>query len=68
MILAPAIHADPLLVTLSGKMAPLASMSLFLAPMPTVRQVVEQKTVGNLPLLPHTAMISTAFLWVTYGT
>lgn len=67
MILTPALHVDPAFVALSGKMAPVASIGLFLAPVPTIRQVTMRKTVGDLPLLPHTTMINAAFLWATYG-
>lgn len=68
MIVTAALNPDPTLVSLAGTMAPLASVGLFLAPMPTIRHVMKEKTVGNLPLLPHTTMLSNAFLWVTYGT
>lgn len=68
MILTASINPDPVFVSLCSKMAPMASMGLFLAPMGTMRQVVMHKSVGSLPLLPHTTMISNAFLWITYGT
>ena len=67
MIVTAALNPDLSLVSLAGTMAPLASVGLFLAPMPTIRDVMKEKSVGNLPLLPHTTMISNAFLWVTYG-
>lgn len=57
MILTTAIQAVPTFVALSGK----------LSPMPSIHRVVKEGTVGDLPLLPHTTMISTAFLWVAYG-
>mmetsp|Transcript_45995 Transcript_45995/g.96580 ORF Transcript_45995/g.96580 Transcript_45995/m.96580 type:complete len:164 (+) Transcript_45995:97-588(+) len=47
--------------------APYGAILCFLAPLPTVRQIVSNKTVGNLPLLPYSSMIANCFVWVTYG-
>jgi hypothetical protein len=38
MIVTAALNPDPTLVSLAGTMAPLASVGLFLAPMPTIRR------------------------------
>ena len=47
--------------------APVFSIVVFCAPIPTLRQVSIDRTVGNLPLLPYSSMIASAFLWVVYG-
>jgi solute carrier family 50 (sugar transporter) len=47
--------------------APVFSIAVFCAPIPTLRQVSLDRTVGNLPLLPYSSMIASAFLWVVYG-
>ncbi|CAB9510419.1 Bidirectional sugar transporter [Seminavis robusta] len=48
-------------------LAPLSSVLVFLAPIPTILQVYRNGTVGDLPLLPYTAMLNNAFLWFIYG-
>lgn len=53
--------------TICGKVAPVASMIVFTAPMPTITQIIRDKAVGNLPLLPYSSMVSSAFLWTVYG-
>lgn len=51
-----------------GNLAPWASVIVFLAPLPTIRKIVTvDQSVGNLPLLPYSAMICSALLWSTYG-
>lgn len=50
-----------------GNLAPWAAAAVFLAPLPTVRGIAKYKSVGNLPLVPYTAMIGNCFLWTTYG-
>jgi solute carrier family 50 (sugar transporter) len=54
-------------IDLCGKLAPLASIVVFLAPMPTIQQIKRDKTVSSLPLLPYSTMIMSAFLWAAYG-
>ena len=56
-----------MLLDLCGKAAPIAAIFVFMAPIPTIRRVSEEKSVGNLPLLPYSSMISSAFVWVVYG-
>lgn len=48
-------------------MAPYTGVLCFLAPLPTIRQISRDKTVGNLPLLPYSSMVSNSFVWVMYG-
>lgn len=57
----------PLWVKLCGSLAPIASIVVFLAPMPTIRSILRDKTVGSLPLLPYSSMIASSFLWTMYG-
>ena len=35
--------------------------------MPTIQQIMSAGTVGSMPLLPYTSMLSNAFMWTTYG-
>lgn len=68
MIPAAAVNTVSPLVALCAKLAPMTSIALYLAPLPTTRNIMKEQTVGSLPLLPQTMMISNAFLWATYGT
>lgn len=54
-------------VQLCGQLAPIFSVIVFGAPIPTIQHVSRDKSVGALPLLPYTSMLSSAFLWVMYG-
>lgn len=54
-------------MTICENLAPLSSVLVFLAPMPTLLQIWRTKKTGNLPLLPYTAMIINSFLWLGYG-
>ena len=56
-----------LLVALCGQLAPIASIVVFLAPLPTIRGVVRVRSIGHLPLLPYSSMVASAFLWLMYG-
>lgn len=56
-----------LFVTLCGKLAPIASIVVFLAPLPTIQQIKRDHSVGSLPLLPYSTMVASGFLWTTYG-
>jgi hypothetical protein len=58
----------PLWVQGCGQLAPLASIVVFLAPIPTMRQISKDRSVGSMPLLPYSSMVSSAFVWITYGT
>lgn len=55
-------------VKLAGNIAPIVSSGVYLAPVPTIRNVVQDKSVKSLPLLPYSSMIVNAFMWMTYGT
>lgn len=48
-------------------LAPFASICLKLSPMPTVLRIRQQKSTGNLPLLPYSAMCTMTFVLVVYG-
>ena len=55
-------------VKLCGQLAPMFAVVVFMAPIPTILKVNRDQTVGDLPLLPYSSMISSAFVWVAYGT
>lgn len=54
-------------VTLCGIISPFGSVVLSLAPLPTVLQISRDKTIGKLPLLPYSTMMSNSSLWLMYG-
>jgi solute carrier family 50 protein (sugar transporter) len=45
----------------------MASIVVFLAPLPTIRKIQRDRSVGSFPLLPYSSMIASTFLWLTYG-
>jgi solute carrier family 50 (sugar transporter) len=53
--------------TLCTAVGPVASVGLFLAPIPTIKDVMNAGTIGGLPMLPYSFMASNAFVWCTYG-
>jgi solute carrier family 50 (sugar transporter) len=55
------------LVDFCTQWAPAISIVLYMAPIPTIQSIRSSKSVGNLPLLPYTSMVASAFLWTTYG-
>lgn len=63
----PSTTDAPEWVSFCGVLAPIFSILVFAAPIPTIFQIQRDKTVGSLPLLPYTSMLSSAFLWVVYG-
>eukprot|EP00970_Alexandrium_tamarense_P014071 scaffold3855_cov199-Alexandrium_tamarense.AAC.25 len=52
---------------LCDTLAPFCGVLCFLAPLPTIRQISRDKSVGFLPLLPYSSMLSNSFVWVMYG-
>lgn len=54
-------------VKLAGNIAPIVSSGVYLAPVPTIRNVVQDRSVKSLPLLPYSSMTVNAFMWMTYG-
>lgn len=54
-------------VSACGRLAPAAAVFVFLAPIPTMQQIRQDRAVGSLPLLPYSSMIASTFIWVTYG-
>lgn len=54
-------------VNLCDTIAPYCGVICFLAPLPTINQISRDKTVGSLPLLPYSSMVSNSFVWVMYG-
>jgi len=59
--------SNPWWVELCGSVGPIAAVVVFLAPLPTMRKISRDRSVGSLPLLPYTSMVSSCFLWTTYG-
>jgi solute carrier family 50 protein (sugar transporter) len=57
----------PFWVSLCGKLAPAAAIVVFMAPIPTIRQISQEKSVQNYPLLPYSSMVASCFLWCFYG-
>mmetsp|Transcript_8282 Transcript_8282/g.17260 ORF Transcript_8282/g.17260 Transcript_8282/m.17260 type:complete len:218 (-) Transcript_8282:314-967(-) len=55
------------MASICAELAPWAGIIVFLAPIPTIQKIAQDKNVGNLPLLPYTSMIGSTFLWTTYG-
>lgn len=54
-------------VELCSRIAPVSSLILFAAPIPTLLQITKDKNAGKLPLLPYSSMAANAALWTTYG-
>jgi len=55
------------LVALCSQLAPISSIAMFLSPIPTIRIILKTGTVGDLPLLPYTSMVTSCFVWIVYG-
>jgi solute carrier family 50 protein (sugar transporter) len=55
-------------VSLCTKVAPITSIVLVMAPLPTIQKVVQDRSVGSLPLLPYSSLVGNAFVWIMYGT
>ncbi|KAL7434578.1 hypothetical protein ACHAXH_009202 [Discostella pseudostelligera] len=53
-------------VNLCGIIAPTFTALLSLAPLPTMYRISRDKTVGKLPLLPYSMMLSASSLWLLY--
>lgn len=62
-----AIKTPAACVSMCGKLAPFASVGMCIAPLPTILQVVKEKSVGDLPLLPYSSLVANAFVWTIYG-
>lgn len=58
---------SPAWVVACGQAAPAVSSGLFLAPFPTIKNIMANRSVGNLPLLPYSSMCVNAFMWTAYG-
>lgn len=54
-------------VVLCSNFAPYASALVFVAPVPTIRKIMLDRSVGGLPLLPYSSMVANCFIWVVYG-
>jgi uncharacterized protein with PQ loop repeat len=50
-----------------GILAPIASILLFLSPIPTIEHILHDGKVGSYPLLPYTSMLLNTSLWFAYG-
>lgn len=54
-------------VKVCGDLAPVLSILVCLSPVPTIQRIVNREDVGNLPLLPYSAMVVNGTLWLAYG-
>ncbi|KAL3769575.1 hypothetical protein ACHAWU_005527 [Discostella pseudostelligera] len=54
-------------VNLCGIIAPTCTALLSLAPLPTMYRISRDNTVGKLPLLPYSMMLSASSLWLLHG-
>ena len=54
-------------VEMCARAAPYCGVVIFLAPLPTIRQIAREKTVGSLPLLPYSSMVCSGSIWALYG-
>lgn len=61
------LEKTPLWLSFAGKAAPISSIILYMAPIPTVQAFTRRQMVGSLPLLPYTSMLSNSFAWTVYG-
>ena len=50
-----------------NQLAPCSSVLCSLAPLPTILHVSQTKSIGSLPLLPYTSMITNSVVWALYG-
>lgn len=57
----------PALASVCAGLAPPTSVALSAAPLLTFHQIRRNRSVGDLPLLPYTAMAANCALWTTYG-
>jgi uncharacterized protein with PQ loop repeat len=48
-------------------LAPMTSILLCAAPLPTIWMIQSERSVGNFPLLPYSCMTASSLLWTTYG-
>jgi len=62
-----AVKVTPAWVIACGQAAPIVSSCVFMSPLPTVQNIMQEKSVGDLPLLPYSSMCVNAFMWMTYG-
>mmetsp|Transcript_8655 Transcript_8655/g.11122 ORF Transcript_8655/g.11122 Transcript_8655/m.11122 type:complete len:234 (+) Transcript_8655:255-956(+) len=59
--------SNSMFVQACGNIAPIASIVVTLAPIPTINEIAKKQSTMNLPLLPYTSMFVNAFIWTTYG-
>ena len=55
-----ALSAVPGWVAAAGVAAPIASMFLSLSALPTIRNIIKNKSVGDLPLMPYSSLVANA--------
>lgn len=66
-ILAVLIQEAPQWAVIAGSLAPIVTTLLRLSPIPTVYSFYRRKSVGSLPLMPYTALLSDSLLWLCFG-
>ena len=57
----------PSFVDICTQAAPLVSIVLLAAPLPTIQNARKEESVGSLPLLPYSSMAANCGLWLSYG-
>ena len=50
------------------QLAPVTSILCSMAPLLTIREISQTKSVGSLPLLPYSSMTANGFIWTLYGS
>ena len=50
------------------QLAPVTSILCSMAPLPTIHEISQSKSVGTLPLLPYSSMTANGFIWSLYGS
>lgn len=58
--------SSPLLSSIQY-VAPLASIVVYMSPIPTIQMIGTNRSVGTLPLLPYSSMVASTYLWLVYG-
>lgn len=67
-VIAVLIAEAPKWAIIAGSLAPIVTTLLRLSPVPTVISFCRKGSVGSLPLMPYTALLSDGLLWLFFGT
>ena len=61
------ISEAPKWAIICGSIAPIVTIILRLSPIPTVIKFWKNGTVGSLPLMPYTALLTDSIFWLGFG-